>query len=257
MTSNETVNSTYIESLNDLDKLLVKCSNLSNALAGIQVPHIKHKFASFLFTSLCTKTFSLICILPKSRFTQKTIDHWDYASVCSLTRVILECYFMFYYLCVEVVEEEEWYCRWYLLDLHDYISRIKLFDEPVLGDTKDTIEKLKHKLLANAYFTSLTEKRRHELLKGKDTYLLDKYEIAKRIGYEDDNFRFIYQFLSSATHTSPLTFYRMNEQERGRGVHSLVEETYIKLCIDWVIDILLKASDEMEQLFVNLIKTKN
>lgn len=62
----------------------------------------------------------------------------------------------------------------------------------------------------------------------------------------------MYRLLSSATHTSPLNFYRMGEQERGRGVHSLVEETYIKLCIDWVIDILVKASDEMKQIFGEL-----
>lgn len=181
MTLNESINSTFLESLIDLDNLLVECSNLSKDLGGIQVPHVKFKFALILFTSLCTKTFSLMCILPQSRFSQKIIDHWDYASICSLTRVILECYFMLYYLCIEVVEEDEWYCRWYLLDLHDCISRVKLFCEPVQGEAKDAIEQSNRRLLENAYFTSLTEKRRHELLKGKNAYLQDKYEIAKRI----------------------------------------------------------------------------
>ncbi len=46
-------------------------------------------------------------ILPNSN-RKLQIQHWDFASAASLSRVFLENYLMFFYLCIDDVSKDEW-----------------------------------------------------------------------------------------------------------------------------------------------------
>ncbi|WP_442961724.1 DUF5677 domain-containing protein [Pseudoalteromonas sp. B62] len=56
------------------------------------------------------------------------VAHWDYSSVASLIRDLIECYLTFYYLCSDKCSSEEWNARWQLMNLHDHLSRVKMFN---------------------------------------------------------------------------------------------------------------------------------
>ena len=64
---------------------------------------------------------------------------------------------MFYYICIDNISEDEWRCRWHILNLHDCTSRKKLYEE--MGNTKEAdkfdinIQEQKDALLNNAYFS--------------------------------------------------------------------------------------------------------
>ncbi len=164
----------------------------------------------------------------------------------------------FYYLCVENVPHDEWDCRWNLFNLHDCISRKKIFE--TMGEDEEYLKKfdveadeLRTRLTSNAFFSSLDEKQQKRYFKGKEAYVMPKDEIVRRIGLEEAEYRMMYGFLSVHVHTLPMSFYRMGEQERGRGIHSEIEERYTSACITWLTPILIRASEEMGAIFKEVI----
>ena len=75
-----------------------KCIATSQRFAEIPSPTSAHYYASALFTKLCTSSISIRMLSPEPD--QIGFDaHWDFASVCALTRSLVECYLVFYYLC--------------------------------------------------------------------------------------------------------------------------------------------------------------
>lgn len=244
----------YRERVAALDNVVRHCITVSQRFAGIQSPTGAHFYASVLFTSLCTRGVSLAILTPFSPWAKKKIEHWDYASIAGMTRSILEIRLTFFYLCTEKCQREEWECRWNIFNLHDCTARIRLFEE-LQGGSSDIAgfnaqaDELRDRLNANSFFTSLPEKDRKKYLHGGHAYLHSLEDIASRAGVDIHTFRWLYKLLSSHVHGLPLAFYRMGEQERGRGVHSEVEEGYTQLCLSFAISLLVAARDEMESLY--------
>lgn len=249
---------TYEEALANYDSLVSKCTNVSTSCAGIPSPTSQHYYASLLFTKLCTTSVSLLHLVPHNRLTINLIDHWDYSSIASLTRNLVDCYLAFFYLCIDAVDEKEWDCRWNLFNLHDCLARKKLFEG--INDTNEAIKfedqakELNKRLLSNPHFLSLSLKKQKQFLKGKTAYLLSTVEIVSKYSGNVDEFRWFYHFLSSQVHSLPMSFYRMGEQGRGRGVYCKIESNYISLCLTYVTTYLEKACNEMERLFSGLTK---
>ena len=109
----------YSERIRALDNLVRECCSVSQNCAGIPSPTSSHFWAATLFTSLCTRAVSLISLVPHSPWSLKLIEHWDYGSVASLTRSLLEIRLAFFYLGIEECSQEEWYCRWNIFNVHD------------------------------------------------------------------------------------------------------------------------------------------
>jgi hypothetical protein len=228
---------------------------VSDKFANIRSPTSAHYYASILFTCLCTRGISLATLAPHSPWSKKRVEQWDFSSLAGLTRSILELRLTFFYLCSERCSPEEWECRWNIFNIHDCNSRIHLFEkmhneESEVAGFKVQIEELRSRLTTNAFFINLAEKEKNQYLKGNKAYLHTLEDIASRANIERESFRLIYQILSSHAHGYPFSFYRVGEQNRGRGIHSEIEEGYtINFCLEWVTNLLNNASNEMEQLF--------
>jgi hypothetical protein len=80
-------------------------------------------------------------------------------------------------------------------------------------------------------------------------YISPLEEIAGRSGIDLQEFRLLYKLFSSHTHCFPMSFYRMGEQNSGRGVHNKYEEEYTILCLSFAEKILTSARDEMKTIF--------
>ena len=224
----------YNKSYVAFDNTLRKAVKLSRDCEGLPSPTGKHFYASVLFTRLCVSALSLQKLSPAPSFLDRSV-HWDYASVCSITRNIIECYLIFHYLCVQTVDDVEWEARWRLFNLHDCIQRTKMFasldvtpDEEAAKIIEITLDELK----ANTYFKGLTNKQQRHFLKGNDALFMSQDQIVQSFNGDINEFRSLYRFLSNQVHTLPISFYRMSEQERGRGVESEVEVGYTSLCLD-------------------------
>ena len=129
-------------------------------------------------------------------------------------------------------------------------------DEQDLVPFEKQAEELRKRLLSNSFFTSLPEKQRNRFIKGGDAYLYALEDIAVKAGVEKKTFKWLYRLLSSHVHGLPMSFYRMGYEERGRGVHSDVEEGYTSLCLSFCVSLLVKSRDEMTRLFEGVSKDK-
>lgn len=118
----------YQESLDALDNVVRECMHVSKGYAGIPAPTGRHFYASVLPTVLITRGVSLLTLAPHTPWAEKKIEHWDYASLAGLARTMIELRVAFYYLCAEECSEDEWNCRWNLFNLHDCVSRIRMFE---------------------------------------------------------------------------------------------------------------------------------
>ena len=185
--------------------------------------------------------------------------HWDFSAVASLTRNLADCYLFFYFLCVDSVPAVEKDARIILLNLHDEASRRKLFGE--LGEENEEDAKtvaaraavhgdLVSKFGANAYLSSLPEKRQKELIRGEKTPFVQD-DVIERIGMDRKHFRFLYRFFSNHTHTGPVAFYRMSTHGRGHGFENPRDVFNMSLALDFACDMMRRASGDILNLFPN------
>lgn len=253
------VSQEYKKRIKALDSVVRACISLSQNLAGIKSPTGAHYFASVLFTSLCSRGVTLAILSPHSPWAKKKFEHWDFASIAGIVRSILEIRIAFFYLCSEKIDPVEWNCRWNIFNLHDCNSRIHMFSE--LPDSQlhlDGFElqanELRDRLKANSFFCGLPVKRQNELLKGKTAYLFSLEDIAVNAGIDLQHFRWLYKLLSSQVHGLPMSFYRNDEHNRGRSVHSESEEGFTSLCLSLAIILLARSRDEMRELFADTKK---
>jgi hypothetical protein len=209
---------------------------------------------------LCTRAFSIAILVPYSPWARKAYEHWDYATITNLARSLLEIRLAFFYLCAESCSDEEWRCRWNVFNVHDCASRIHMFTE--LDPNYDAsgfheqMKELQARLTTNTYFASLPEKKRKQFLNGKLAYLSPLEDIAVRAGVDLRQFRWLYKFMCSHVHGYPMSYYRMGEGRRGRGIYSQTEENYTRLCMAFVTELIERARDEMSAKFQDLIKQR-
>lgn len=248
----------YMERLDLLDNAVRECTFVSKSYGGIASPTSRHFYASVLFTALITRGVSLLMLAPHTPWADKKIEHWDYASLAGIVRTMIEIRIAYYYLCAEKCSDDEWNFRWNLFNLHDCTSRIRLFD--AIGDVeqvqgfKAQADELRERLTSNAFFHSLDTKRHKKLLHGQTAYLFPLEEIAEKAGIAVNLFRWLYVLFSSHVHSLPMSFYRIggDNPDRGRGLPSLVEETYSSLCLSLAADLLVQTRDEVHRLFEGL-----
>ncbi len=245
----------YRESLDGLDNAVRECMYVSKGYADIPAPTGRHFYASVLFTVLITRGVSLLTLAPHTPWVDKKIEHWDYSSLAGIARTMIELRVAFYYLCAEECSDDEWNCRWNLFNLHDCVSRIRMFDargdaEQVEG-FKVQADELRGRLTSNPFFNALDPKRHKKLLHGQTAYLSSLEEIAKEAGIAVNHFRWLYVLFSSHVHGLPMSFYRIggDNTERGRGLPSRVEDSYSSVCLSLATTLLVRTRDELHQLF--------
>ena len=226
----------YEKIYREFEEILKRSKSMSVQYMGIPAPSSSHYYSSLIFTKLCVSGETVLNVCPKPSKLGKDA-HWDFASVAALTRGIIETYLSFFYLCIERCSDNEWETRWRLMNLHDHISRYKMFSASKDTEEAEKFEKatveVKADLENTPYFQSLDPKKQKHFLKGNTAFLLSKDQIVKRFGGDVDDFRFAYRFLSNHTHTYPMGFYRMAESNRGCGVETKTEVVYTGMCLEW------------------------
>jgi hypothetical protein len=119
---------------------------------------------------------------------------------------------------------------------------------------KTQADELRGRLNKNAVFLSLSESEQRRLLHGKHACPVPLEAIAEPAGVPLTQFRLLYKFLSSHVHGLPMSFYRLGDDSRGRGVYWNVEDNYSALCVSFVHGLLVASRDEMRELFGSHIK---
>lgn len=246
MSNYQDIHSKFLETLDE-------CRNTSIKYSGIPAPTSKHYYASLLFTKLCVSSKSLYSLCPEQSNSSES-QHWDCSSVVTLARSIIETYLVFFYFCVEQCDIDEWNARWRLMNLHDHMSRLKMFN--VMEGGEDQVEmferftpEVKADLESCVFFQSLDERKRKHFLKGNTAFFKSQDEIVESAGLSVKKFRLQYRFLSNQTHSYPMGFYRMVDSNRGMGLETETEVGYTAQTLSWLSEYIIKANTEMHDLW--------
>lgn len=251
LTENDNI---YRDGLGEFELALKTAIDLSGELSGRPSASSQIFWASVLFARLCNFSVSLSELLPGSAYSSGQADEvWDNSSVSSLVRDIFECFLLFHYLCIDPGPPTEAAARQTLMHLHDCTMRLRVFhvDEGSAERTFYEGEKsrLKAQLEANAYFQTISDKRRQRLLAGRDLMFLSQDEILDRLGEDRALFRRHYEMLSAHTHSLPLSFYRALGDDRGRGIENPAEKNYISQSLTTVARFLGHACQSYRAMF--------
>jgi len=246
----------YVDRVGSFYSSLADATALSRAAAGRQAGERRH-WASVLFTRLCNTACSVVVMCPRNPFNHPDRDHWDMSAIASLTRNLVECSFALHYLAFDEVGDDEWLTRLNLMQLHDCVTRHKIFsdltpDDPDIDGFAVQAEELRNRLLTRKHFTSLPEKQRKRFLTGDHAWLLTQDEILTRMGQAENtrNFRGMWRYLSTHAHTFPVAFYRMAEQGSGHGLENNKEKGMITLVLlPYGEEVLRAATKRFNALF--------
>jgi hypothetical protein len=242
----------YLEALSMFDNVVRDCMGVSRQYAGIQAPSQRHFYASVLFTTLITRGVSLVTLAPHSPWSQKLVEHWDYASAAIIVRTMMELRAAFFYLCADQASDEEWSCRWELLCLHDCCARIRTLEaspsgQSDLSNLMASADEFRNRLKENKFFQNLRHQAR--FLNGGVAYIYPIEDILQSAGLEKSTYKLLNTIFSSHVHGLPMSYFRMAQEERGRGLPSPVEESSTTICLILASALLTATKDEVIGVF--------
>jgi len=212
---------------------LMKAHKLSASRGGEISDHSVDFLLSAIFVRICTTARTISMMAPKDNSIESI---WDYASLGTLLRNIMDALNSFLYLADRSLSKEDKDCRFWLFSLHDAVTRQKVFEfrgsQKEVEDCKNRAEEMRDLLRNNATFLALDDKKQKHYLKATDAFLLSKEQIIESNGGSREDFLGLYKFLSANAHSYPMGFFKMSEQEFGKGVHSAIEESYTDMILN-------------------------
>jgi hypothetical protein len=154
-------------------------------------------------------TANTIASLHEPRDAGYGAKYLDHASIASLCRGLIENIAVLRYVGDVSIGAEEWECRKYIIDLHDYKNRSAFLR--AIGQTASddkTYVFLKERLVKNSYFKTISEKRQKRLLDGEDMFINGRHAEMLQFGWGENITRGIYKYLSNQVHSLPMAFHR-------------------------------------------------
>lgn len=174
----------YEAELDKLDDLLGIAILVSDSVGGIKTT-TRNIRATQLYTRLVASSLTFIRILPGNKHAKTEVEWWDWPSVGTLARGVIETYNAFFYIGVEKVTPSEVELRINLMHFHLNFEKYRLYrdwgkTDEELHDFVDGLPIGKERLKNNIAFQSLPEKQQTQLLKGKTSMHLSHHEINER-----------------------------------------------------------------------------
>jgi hypothetical protein len=213
-------------------------------------------WVSVLFTRICCISESVLALCP-DRLDPFSTTHWDFASVASLTRNLLEATAFFYYFS-EPVDDDEWAVRLLVMQLNDRTQRRRFFvslrEAREIGQLDEEIAGFRIRLSNAFFFKALPLKLQKDLLEGHRPSVSTLREMV-RLFQADDQIWPLYDFLSFQSHTLPMSFYRAAEQGR-TGIENMHDRAYIAGLLPVATSILLRATGAFKTRFSKLVEFK-
>ena len=242
----------YLENLETFEDFFDFSVDVSDSTMRIHVPsHLVR--ANQLFTRLTVTSMSIIHLCPANRIWGSSAQFWDFISVATLARNLIENYHAFFYIGVEEVTTAERSFRLDLFNFHLTNEKYKLYKEGGSGEEilKEFEEKLpiaKEGLKAHPFFLHLSREKAKKILKGDESMLLSQREISDRVPFNTYEFTPLYRLFSNHTPSTPYAFFSQNN-ERGRGAENEEEVHYLAMTLAFCTKYLSAAILDMTRLF--------
>jgi hypothetical protein len=243
----------YQERLTQLENFLDFAIDVSEATMGKKDISWKLARTHQLYNRLTVTTLSFIRLLPRNRYFTVEWEFWDFFSIASLARNLIENYHLLFYIGVDPVSPEETELRLSVFQYHLNSERHKLYKESgtpedSLTDFSINLPLARTELENNPVFKTLDKSRQGLILKGNEFMCVAWKDLLKKMPFATDETIPMFRFLSAQTHSAPLSFYTQSD-ERGRGLENESEVKYTILCIDLVTKYLTAAILDIVNLF--------
>ena len=193
---------------NQMDELAIVggfSNHVSMLQTGLPTTH-SGELGSMVFAKGCAHVRSIGAIA-------RSYPIFDHHANKTQPRMIVETTTMLAYLS-ETVTAEVWELRLAVLKIHDTATRIKLLRSfgGETGDLRTGLEELKSEVSEMVDFKSLQIERQKRVLTGEEMYVTGMRAVAIRVvGWNEEQFNAVYNYLSAHTHTAPVSFMRMRD----------------------------------------------
>lgn len=184
---------------------------------GVRVEQ-RHGWASWLFLRLCIVGQSLSRLATfRTRLEEGEVYTLDHNSIAAIARNIIEATLMFFYVCERGVDDDEWSLRKNVLDLHDCLTRYRMFkawkSEKEAKYFRDAAAEIRERVRSHKLMKKFDADKQKQLLGGQQLYLNGLRSVVKRAGWDPDRFDGVYAYLSVHSHSAPTSFYRTDKHQ--------------------------------------------
>lgn len=243
----------YDQQRSKAEAVLDAVMHVSTLQGGIMTSARQH-LAVQVYTRITITAMTFIRLLPGNAITRDVIPPvWDWPSVASIARNIVEAYLMFYYIGLDPAPADEIDFRQQLLTYHHNWEKYRLYKEGSLGaevlsefEARFPIEK--EKLKAHRFFGELDAPQRKRALDGQHPTYLTRDQLIGRLPFSTAEFKWHYRLLSNQVHTTPFSF-QPTGNERGRGFDNPVDRSYIAIGIQLARKYLAASVLGMAEMF--------
>jgi hypothetical protein len=196
--------------------LLKQAHLIGNAVGNRNTDPLR-VISSWLYMRICVTGKTIAEILEPQEHDYGSSRYLDHASIAILCRGLIENVAVLLYVGDANISEDEWECRRSLIDLHDFTNR-SAFLTKIKADTapespEKTLKLFRQRLEHNAFFETLSMKRRQKLLEGQEMFVDGRHAAMLELGWGDDFTRGLYKYLSNQAHTLAMSFHRTAENE--------------------------------------------
>lgn len=178
---------------------------------GVRVAQ-RHAWASWLFLRLCIVGQSLHRLATYKGDGQSEVYTLDHNSIAAVARNLIEATVMFFYVSEPNVDENEWALRKSILDIHDCVTRYRIFksfqNQEQADQFRIMMSELRERAKNEKFMQTIDEKKREQLLSGQQLYINGLRSVVKQAGWDADRFDAVYAYLSAHSHSAPVSFYR-------------------------------------------------
>jgi hypothetical protein len=250
----------YLENLETFEDFFDFSVDVSDSTGRIHVPtHLVR--ANQLFTRLTVTSMSIIHLCPDNRIWGSSSQFWDFISVATLARNLIENYHAFFYIGVEKVTTDERSFRLDLFNYHLINEKYRLYkeggsSEEILKDFEEKLPIAKEGLKTHPFFIHLSREKAKKILTGGESMILSQKEISARVPFNTYEFFSLYRLFSDQTHSTSYAFFSKNN-ERGRGAENDEEVHYLAMTLDFCTKYLSAAILDMTKLFPSCVEKVN
>ena len=218
-------------------------------------------YAALLYTRFLVGFYSLVRLAPGNRITNDERMWWDWPTIATHSRALIETYYAYYYVALDTCDATEAKARALLMALHERHELLEMAREA--GAEALEIDRLTEAkqaaaraLASDLWFGQLSQTRQQALLNGARPFFESRSAIEHRASAFGPKLRWVYRFLSNYVHSTRLSFARISD-ERGRGDENDAERYYLILVLQLMTRCGCKMTLELEKVFPDALGSKN
>lgn len=245
--------------LREFDKAVCEAHAVGQGV-GVRMAEAYQGWSTYIFARICVHASIMISNVPKSRWAKREYDFWDFSSIASHLRAILEAELLFFYLSDKPDSTEEWSAKLNVMHMNDCAKRIELFtssnNSDALAFYNEQKDIITERLQNNHVFMSLDSGTRKRCLAGKAITIPNRDDLLVKLGKDPISFKVMFDFLSHYTHILPMSYYKMEPNGRGTGCFNDYDFGYIIMGMIMCTESLVKCTDRMVEIFPDVKKLR-